>query len=239
MANKYAFEGYNPELMAKAAGVSLPISMKQCVEICTALRKKPLDRAKNILEDAIAEKKAIPYRRYNRNIGHKPKMGPGRFSPKACMEVLTILKSAESNAQFKGLNPGNMIVKHICAHKASTPWHSGRVRGIKMKRSHVEVVLEETKKSEKKAEKKTAKSTKVKSVGSVKSAESSKPVESIKLTESTKPIESVKPVSPVKSAEHIEKRNPVKEDQKKEEKKTVPVQEVKETKNNKEQSEKK
>ncbi|MFH1439890.1 MAG: 50S ribosomal protein L22 [Candidatus Woesearchaeota archaeon] len=158
MTHKYAFNDYNKELMARAIGVSLSISTKQSVEVCNAVRGKPVARAKVILEDAINEVKAIPYRKFNKDIGHKPKIGPGRFPQKTCHAILNIINTAETNAQFKGLNTNGMIVRHICAHKASTPWHFGRQRGIKMKRTHIEVVLEETKKTE--SEKKQKRSVK-------------------------------------------------------------------------------
>ncbi|MBT3463440.1 hypothetical protein HN451_00510, partial [archaeon] len=59
--------------------------------------------------------------------------------------ILKIIKSAESNALNKGLNTNDLVITHICAHKASTPYHSGRQRRRKMKRSHIEVVVKEQK----------------------------------------------------------------------------------------------
>ena len=145
MAYRYAFNNYNKELMAKAVGHSLSVSTKQCVEICSHIRGKNIARAKTILNNVIAMKEAIPFKRFNQSVAHKKGIGPGRYPVKACTAVLSIIKTAKSNAQFKGLNKSNMILRHICAHKASTPWHYGRQRGVKMKRTHVEVVLEEVK----------------------------------------------------------------------------------------------
>ncbi|MBS3122735.1 50S ribosomal protein L22 [Candidatus Woesearchaeota archaeon] len=148
MGYKYAFNQYNQELMARAVGNSLPISVKESAEICTFIRHKPVERAKKMLNDVIDEKMAVPYRRFNMHVAHKTKIGPGRYPKSASTEILSVIKSAEANAQFKGLNPGNMVIRHICAHKASTPYHFGRHRGRKMKRTHIEVVLEETKKKD-------------------------------------------------------------------------------------------
>ncbi|MBI4453149.1 50S ribosomal protein L22 [Candidatus Woesearchaeota archaeon] len=148
MGYKYAFDQYNKELMARAVGNSLPISVKESAEICTFIRHKPVGRAKKMLQDVIDENLAVPYRRFNMHVAHKTKIGPGRYPKSASTEILSVIESAEANAQFKGLNPGNMVIRHICAHKASTPYHFGRHRGRKMKRTHVEVVLEETKKQE-------------------------------------------------------------------------------------------
>lgn len=140
---KYAMQGYKEEHMARAVGRALPISTKKSVEICSFLRNKSVARAKAILNDAMDLKHAIPYRRYNRAMGHRPgPMANGGFPVKACGHILAILESAESNAQFKGLSTANLVVAHICAHKASNQMHYGRL-GRKMKRTHIEVVLEE------------------------------------------------------------------------------------------------
>ncbi len=153
MATKYAFADYNKELMARAAGRDLPISTKQSIEICNNIRHKQLKQVKRILEDAITERRAIRYTRFNKNIGHKPGMAAGRYPIKAATNILAVLKSAEANAQVKGLNTKNLCVVHVCAHKAARPLHYGRQRGTAMKRTHVEIILQE--KAQETKEKKT------------------------------------------------------------------------------------
>ena len=143
MAQKYAFVGYDEEKMARALGTGLPISTKVAVEICNHLRRKPLQRVKTILEAVVAMKEAIPYRRFNMDVGHKPGMAAGRYPVKACAAILALVKSAEANAQFKGLHSSNLHLVHICAHKAARPMRYGRQRGRQAKRTHVEVVLQE------------------------------------------------------------------------------------------------
>ncbi|MBR9691213.1 50S ribosomal protein L22, partial [Candidatus Woesearchaeota archaeon] len=134
----------NQEHMAKATGRSLPISPKQSVEICNFIRNKNLQRAKKILDDVILEKIPVPYKRYNRSIGHKTgKLSVGRYPIKACKQILSILKSAESNAQTKGLNTSNLVITSLIANKGSKQYRYGRQRGRRMKRTHIEVVLEE------------------------------------------------------------------------------------------------
>ncbi len=56
--------------------------------------------------------------------------------------MLKLLDAAEANAQFKGLNTSLLHIAHLCAHRAGAPVHPGR-RGRTMKRTHVEVVVEE------------------------------------------------------------------------------------------------
>ena len=108
---QYAFKEFNAEQMAKAIGKSLPISTKQSVEICNVIRKKNLQKAKEFLNEVIAEKRPIPYKRYDRSMGHKK--GPlsvGRYPIKACKNILAILDSVEANAQFKGMNTVNIPI---------------------------------------------------------------------------------------------------------------------------------
>lgn len=139
--------------MARAAGRDLAISTKQSIEICNNIRQKHLKQVKRILEDAITGRKPIRYTRFNKNIGHKPGMAAGRYPGKAATNILAVLKSAEANAQVKGLNTGNLYVVHISAQKAARPLHYGRQRGTAMKRTHIEIVLQE--KARKNKEKKT------------------------------------------------------------------------------------
>ncbi len=132
---------------AKAVGRDLSISTKHSVEVCRAIRGKNLQKAKEFLKKVIEKKVAIPYRRYDWDLGHKKgKIGQGRYPVKTCKEILKLLESVETNAQFKGLNTATLEIAHICAHKAARPWHFGRRIREKMKRSHVEVIVKESEK---------------------------------------------------------------------------------------------
>nr|AJS13034.1 large subunit ribosomal protein L22 [uncultured archaeon] len=131
------------EKNAKAVGLALPISTKHCVEICNYIRGKRVEDAIHILEQVLDKKHAIPYKKYKRDLAHRKGIGPGRYPEKTCKEIIKVLKSASANAQYKGMGVSNLYIKHICAHLASRPWHYGRQSRRKMKRSHVEVVLEE------------------------------------------------------------------------------------------------
>nr|AJS12255.1 50S ribosomal protein L22P [uncultured archaeon] len=144
MSFHYAFKEYVKESNARAYS-SLPISLKTSVEICNFLKNKKVQKAKKILEDVQEMKIAVPYRRYVHDIPHKPGIGPGRYPIKACEYILKLLSSAEANAQSKGLNTSNLIVRHISAKKGNTAWHYGRKRSRRMKRCYIEIVLSEAK----------------------------------------------------------------------------------------------
>ncbi|MBU0666261.1 MAG: 50S ribosomal protein L22 [Nanoarchaeota archaeon] len=139
----YSFKEID-ETMSRAVGRDLDLSTKKAIEICSYIRNRKIDRAKTILGEAITLKKPIPFKRFTTGAGHKPGMAGGKFPISAATEILKILKSAESNAKNKGLGKSLKII-HISAQKASSPWHHGRKKRIKMKRTHIEVVLQEEK----------------------------------------------------------------------------------------------
>lgn len=140
--------------IAKAIGISLPISTKDTVEVCNLLRGKNTEDSKKILEKVIEGKLPVPYKRYNHNVPHKKgKISSGRYPKKVSMHILKLIDVAEANAQNKGLIAPFKIKKMI-ANKGPKQWHYGRQTRIKMKRTHVEIILSETKKKEKKVEKK-------------------------------------------------------------------------------------
>lgn len=157
MKDRYSKQIENQEHVAKALGMSLPISPKHSIEICNLIRHKKLEKAKIILEKVIEKKAPIPFKRFQQ-MGHKKgKTGPGRYPVNACKEILKVLNSAEANAQFKGLNTSNLVIAHIATNRAAQQWHYGRQRRRKMKRAHVQVMLEE--KAEKKPQKENKKQT--------------------------------------------------------------------------------
>ena len=145
MATNYTFKEYNKENMARALGLALSISFKQSVEICSFIRHKKISDAKEVLNKVIRHEKAIPFKRFNHNVGHKTKIGVGRFPEKASKEILNLLNTVEANAQFKGLNTANLIIEHINANKASKVMRVGRKRGRQAKRTHIEIVVKEKK----------------------------------------------------------------------------------------------
>ena len=142
--------------MAKAVGMALPVSFKQSVEICRFIGNKNVNDAKKMLQNVVEKKSAIPFKRYNWDLGHKKKIGPGRYPQKASEEFIRLIENVEANAQFKGLNTSNLIIAHVSAHKAGKTWHFGRKSRRRMKRTNVEIIVEETaNKTEIKEESKT------------------------------------------------------------------------------------
>ncbi|MBW2986586.1 50S ribosomal protein L22 [Candidatus Woesearchaeota archaeon] len=143
------------ENCAKAVGVALPISRKQSIMVCKYIRNKNIQWAKKQLAEVILKKCAVPFTRFSDDVGHKAGMAAGRYPVKTCTHILALLESAESNAQFKGLSTGDLIITHISAQKGPDTWRYGRHIRRQAKRTHIEIVLEERKtpKTESKAKK--------------------------------------------------------------------------------------
>ncbi len=116
---KYA---YNEDAgkVAKAAGRSLKISPKHSREICNAIRGMEVEEAKDYLEDVIAMKQAVPFKRYNKKVGHKRGLDgwpTGRYPVKAAKQILDVLVNAEANAEYQGLDTDNLEIVHISSHR--------------------------------------------------------------------------------------------------------------------------
>lgn len=135
-------EKTSSENTAKASALDIHISTKQSIEICNYIRKKSLEKAKATLERVITQKEAIPFKKFNKDMGHKPgKIASGRYPLNASKAILQLLNDVEANAQSKGLNTSDLTIIELCANKANTPWRHGRKRRRKSKRTHLKIVV--------------------------------------------------------------------------------------------------
>ncbi len=130
--------------VASAKSHNLPISTKHSVEISRNLRYRSIKYAKSFLESVLKMEKAVPFNRFNNDVGHKPGIGSGRYPIKAASAFLKLFNSVEANAQVKGLNTSSLKIIKLLANKASIPMTGGRRRGG-TKRTHIEIEVEEGK----------------------------------------------------------------------------------------------
>lgn len=93
-------------LKLQARGSDLRVHFKNTRETAFALRKLSLNKAKKYLEDVIAHKRCIPFRRYQGAVGRTAQAknednpgGQGRWPVKSAEFILNLLKNAESNAE--------------------------------------------------------------------------------------------------------------------------------------------
>lgn len=140
-----------PETTAKAMCYEVHISPKHAVEICREIKGMSASRAKEYLEDVIALKKAVPFKKYKRNVGHRKglhKWDAGRYPKKAASEILRLIANVESNAEYKGLDTKRMRVWHIAAKKGRVihgffPRAMGRATPKHGDTVTIELILEE------------------------------------------------------------------------------------------------
>lgn len=149
--------GYSADVKgnhAKAVSIFLPVSSKHCIEICNFIRGKPVERAKRMLEEVMKLKTAVPFKRFTESVGHRRgSICSGRFPVKAAKEILKTIKSAEANAQFKGLSTSELVLKHISSQRAAITPHYGRTRGQKHHRTTIEVIVAEMPREKKEGKK--------------------------------------------------------------------------------------
>ena len=152
MANvKYAYKTEDNSKTARSMGRSLKISPKHAVEICRTIRGMEVEKAKNYLKEVIEMKKAVPFKRHNKKVGHRKELKgwpSGRYPVKAATQILKILENAESNAEYKGMDNENLKIEHSSSHrgfviKGGIPRAFGRVTPFNTPTTHVQIVLGE------------------------------------------------------------------------------------------------
>lgn len=125
--HKYAFNP-DPKKSARVYGRSLNVSAKSSETVCRKITGMNLEKAKKLLGNMVSQKHSLG----------------GKYYTNTSMEILSLLKSAESNAEVKGLDTARLMV-HASGHQGYTFM---RPRRLKMRRTrkkitNVQVVLVE------------------------------------------------------------------------------------------------
>ena len=120
----------DPDTTAKALGRELTISPKLAREVAGMVRGMKVDKAIQALEDVVALKRPVPLKRYNKRVSHKQGVGPGRYPEKVAKAFLNVIQSAVANAEYKGLDVDNMVLRTITVSRGRTiPGHMPRAHG--------------------------------------------------------------------------------------------------------------
>lgn len=136
---------------SRAMGMELHISPKHAREICRTIRGMKAAEAKQYLEDVAQLKRAVPFRRYNRNVAHRRGLvgwDAGRFPQKAAKAIHAILVNAIGNAEYKGLDADGLRISHAVTKKGRTirgwmPRAMGRATPKNTETVSVEMILSE------------------------------------------------------------------------------------------------
>jgi large subunit ribosomal protein L22 len=123
--HNYAFNP-DPKKSVRVYGRSLNVSGKTSQTICKKITGMNLEKAKKLLENMISHKHSLD----------------GRYYDNTSAEILGLLKSAESNAEVKGLDTSRLQV-HASGHQGFTFMRPRRLknRGTRKKITNVQVVL--------------------------------------------------------------------------------------------------
>ena len=115
---EYSVQEVDKARTVKASLREVDVSPKCSREVCRAILGLKLPEARKLLEDVVAKKRMIPYRRYNKNRAHHGQAkGAGGYPVKVAKLMLKLLDSLEANADFKGLDPDEVVIVHAAAHK--------------------------------------------------------------------------------------------------------------------------
>jgi large subunit ribosomal protein L22 len=139
------------ENVARAKANELPVSPKHSIEIARFIRNMSTTEAKAYLADVVALKKAIPFKRFNRNVAHKrglSKWPAGRYPVKAAEAYIKLLESVEKNAEYIGLDVEKLRISHVAANtgrgfRAFFPRAMGRATPKRRETVNIEIVVTE------------------------------------------------------------------------------------------------
>merc|ERR1711887_530524 len=147
---------------AKAKGSNLRVHFKNTRETAQAIKAMPLHRATKYLKNVIAHKEIVPFRSFMGGVGRHAQANvhgtaQGRWPLKSAEFLLHLLKNAESNAEYKGLDADHLVIEHIQVNRAAhmrrrTYRAHGRINPYMSSPCHIELTLVEKEQSFAKAE---------------------------------------------------------------------------------------
>ncbi|XP_033750060.1 60S ribosomal protein L17-like [Pecten maximus] len=150
---RYSSEPENPTKSAKARGSYLRVHFKNTRETAQAIKRMHITRATKYLKNVMEKKEVIPFRRFNGGVGRNAQTKPfkasqGRWPKKSAEFLLQLLKNAESNAEYKGLDTDHLVIEHIMVNQAPkmrrrTYRAHGRINPYMSSPCHIEVILAE------------------------------------------------------------------------------------------------
>nr|ABW90394.1 putative ribosomal protein L17 [Barentsia elongata] len=150
---RYSFNPENASKSAKAKGSHLRVHFKNTRETAQAIKKMHLKRAVRYLKNVKDKKECIPFRRFSGGVGRAAqakafKHTQGRWPTKSAEFLLQLLKNAESNAEFRGLDTDHLYIEHIQVNAAPkmrrrTYRAHGRINPYMSSPCHIEVIVSE------------------------------------------------------------------------------------------------
>lgn len=139
------------ENVARGKANEVPVSPKHAIEIASFIKDKRADEAVAYLEEVVAGKKAIPFRKFNRNVAHKRSLSgwdAGRYPRKASEAYIRLLHSVTRNAEYIGLDTDKLKIVHVSANRGRGfrgffPRAMGRATPKRRETVNIEIVVRE------------------------------------------------------------------------------------------------
>lgn len=146
----YAFQNYDSTRHVRASIREKQISHKHAREIAVKLKGLSIDKARDYLQSVIRLQRAVPFKRYKNQVGHKsdPGVMSGRYPRKSAIEFIKLLDNLESNAEYKGMDLDRLKIINATVHKGVIikrfiPRAMGRATPKNNVLTHVEMVAQE------------------------------------------------------------------------------------------------
>ncbi|ESO01123.1 hypothetical protein HELRODRAFT_157283 [Helobdella robusta] len=150
---RYSLNPENAAKSAKARGSHLRVHFKNTRETAQNIKHMHLRRAVAYLKNVIDHKECVPFRRFTGGVGRCAQAKAwgttqGRWPKKSAEFLLQMLKNAESNADFKGLDTDHLVIEHIQVNRAPkmrrrTYRAHGRINAYMSSPCHIEIILAE------------------------------------------------------------------------------------------------
>jgi large subunit ribosomal protein L17e len=152
---RYSLNPENATKSAKARGSHLRVHFKNTHETAHRLKGMHLNRAVKFLKNVMEKKEIVAFLRYNGGPGRHAQAkncnssgSQGRWPKKSAEFLLQLLKNAESNAEYKGLDTDHLMIEHIQVNRAPkmrrrTYRAHGRINPFMSSPCHIEVILAE------------------------------------------------------------------------------------------------
>ncbi|KAI3388601.1 hypothetical protein SNEBB_003023 [Seison nebaliae] len=131
----------------------LRVHFKNTREAAHAIKKMPLVRAQRYLKHVMDKVEIVPFKRFNGGVGRKAQCknwncNQGRWPAKSCKVLLELLKIAESNADYQGIEQDKLVIDHIQVNQAPnmrrrTYRAHGRINPFISHPCHIEMILGE------------------------------------------------------------------------------------------------
>lgn len=144
----YSVKALDPDRTVKCAGREISVSPKAVTEVCRSIKGMMVKDAKLLLENVVAKKTAIPFKRYKKEVPHRAmsdKWYAGRYPVKAARVMLRLLEEMESSAEYKGFNLDNLKLIHAASQRGrkirkAIPRAHGRATPYYDTLTHIELV---------------------------------------------------------------------------------------------------